>query len=177
MKAYKLEVLVIDHEGYGPTAIAAEVENCRHLTLSVINSQAAEIGEWTDEHPLNYGDKQRAECERLFPQVQSPAVVEVPAGYAVVPLKPTPAMVRAWRSCAVNASFNEAAWKAAIAAVPTQQGAEPSDAVAMAVRIMAAVDEFHERPTSSHRTTLRTVILEELKRAAMQSNKGASHAE
>jgi len=42
----------------------------------------------------------------------------LPTGWQPVPVEPTPAMVRVWRSRAVNASFNEEAYKAMLAAAP-----------------------------------------------------------
>ena len=69
MKAYLLEVLVIDHEGYGVNDAKITIEQGDGF-MTVISSKEADIGEWDDEHPLNYTDKQKAECERLFKDKQ-----------------------------------------------------------------------------------------------------------
>lgn len=57
MRAYTLTVLVIDHDGLGPEAVNEELEagrfgnDCIHP--HVVRSDSHEIGEWTDDHPLN----------------------------------------------------------------------------------------------------------------------------
>jgi hypothetical protein len=66
MKAYKLEVLVIDHEGYGADDVTVEIEQLGGWHTSVLSSKEADIGEWHDDHPLNSTSKQKEECERLF---------------------------------------------------------------------------------------------------------------
>ena len=72
MKAYKLEVLVIDHDELGGEAIADTLRNTRYpnwcISPAVRRVQEADIGEWSDDHPLNRLDTAEAEYERLFPQ-------------------------------------------------------------------------------------------------------------
>lgn len=53
MKAYKLEVLVIDNEQYGANEVKDSIENNRYFFNSVMSIKQAEIGEWHDDHPLN----------------------------------------------------------------------------------------------------------------------------
>lgn len=71
MKAYKLEVCVIDMDGLGPDGIKAELENTRFandcINPQVMGIVEADIGEWHDGHPLNLIKEQKAEFERLFP--------------------------------------------------------------------------------------------------------------
>lgn len=73
MKVYKVEILVIDHDGIGPEGIKDEFENTKYgnrcMYPDVMDIQEREIGEWHDDHPLNFADKQKEEYERLFKQV------------------------------------------------------------------------------------------------------------
>lgn len=63
MKAYKLTVLVVDHDEVGDE-ISDMIECARYpnhaIAPRVIDIQSIDIGEWDDEHPLNYRDKQAA---------------------------------------------------------------------------------------------------------------------
>lgn len=54
MKAYRFEVLVIDHEGYHLDNYKAQIENATEGR--VFEQRCYEIGDWTDEHPLNKFD-------------------------------------------------------------------------------------------------------------------------
>jgi hypothetical protein len=62
MKAYKIELLVIDHEGHGEDAICFELERSRYIMPQVINTEEFEIGEWPDDHPLNKTDTDVDKC-------------------------------------------------------------------------------------------------------------------
>ncbi len=55
MKAYKVELLVLDHENIG---VCKETfrEDFEYLFPRVMSIQSKEIGEWDDDHPLNFGD-------------------------------------------------------------------------------------------------------------------------
>ena len=66
MKAYLATVLILDHEGYGMEDAKISLSQLRHWHPSVISCKEAEIGEWSDDHPLNYRTTQKAECNRLF---------------------------------------------------------------------------------------------------------------
>ena len=56
MKAYKIELLVIDFENVG-NDIQSMIEDQRYpndcISPSVMDIKEMEIGEWTDNHPLN----------------------------------------------------------------------------------------------------------------------------
>ena len=52
MKAYKIEVLVLDFEGMGEEEVKHLIENNRFLHAHVMSSKNKEI-EWDDDHPLN----------------------------------------------------------------------------------------------------------------------------
>jgi len=69
MKAFKVEVLVLDFENYGKEQIELMLGNVRGLMCNVHDIQVADIGEWDDEHPLNNRTTQDAEFQRLFPGI------------------------------------------------------------------------------------------------------------
>lgn len=66
MKAYKFEILVIDHEEIGKNNITEMLKNVRHLYPSILEIKEAEIGEWYDEHPLNKKETQLEYCKNIF---------------------------------------------------------------------------------------------------------------
>ncbi len=70
MKAYKIEILVIDHDEVGKDNIVNYLENARFandcLSLDVKDVVEKDIGQWTDNHPLNNFATYRKEYERLF---------------------------------------------------------------------------------------------------------------
>lgn len=56
MKAYKLEILIIDFDGVG-VDIPEMIENAKYpnycISPHVMSVKEADIGEWDEEHPLN----------------------------------------------------------------------------------------------------------------------------
>lgn len=70
MKAYKIEILVIDHENIGEDEIKAEIEGARYfnrcISPVVKTIVSKDIGDWDDEHPLNKHETANKEYERLF---------------------------------------------------------------------------------------------------------------
>ncbi len=72
MKAYKVEILIIDHDGLGAESIKDTLENTRYpnwcICPDVKSIEGVDIGEWSDEHPLNHRLKANAEYDRLFPK-------------------------------------------------------------------------------------------------------------
>jgi hypothetical protein len=70
MQVIKLEVVIIDMDGIGAEEIKSMIENQRYpnhcISPNVSKMEVREIGEWSDEHPLNSLDKQEAELCRLF---------------------------------------------------------------------------------------------------------------
>ena len=70
MKAYRIEVLIIDFEEIGGEVIAELMERVRYpndcVSPLVMSQQEADIGTWSDDHALNHGKTLRAEYERLF---------------------------------------------------------------------------------------------------------------
>jgi hypothetical protein len=70
VKAYRVELLVIDHDHIGESAITQEVENARYgndcISPQVMNIEGRDIGEWDDGHALNSRSKAVGEFQRLF---------------------------------------------------------------------------------------------------------------
>lgn len=70
MKAFKTEILIIDFDELGKDGILEELENANFpndcLSLDVQSIEEKDIGEWSDDHPLNNISTSRAECKRLF---------------------------------------------------------------------------------------------------------------
>lgn len=57
MRAYKVELLIIDHDELGEDVIRDTLENTRYpnhcMSPHVRAVKSADIGEWHDDHPLN----------------------------------------------------------------------------------------------------------------------------
>lgn len=66
MKAYKLEILIIDHDELGPDEIVSEIERANYandcISPDVKSIIGVDIGEWDDDHPLNKRDL----CEEYY---------------------------------------------------------------------------------------------------------------
>jgi hypothetical protein len=76
MKAYRVEILVVDHDEIGPDQIKYCLERTKYtnwcMAPDVIEIQECDIGEWTDEHPLNQTATYKDEFRKLFAQEQLP---------------------------------------------------------------------------------------------------------
>lgn len=70
MKAYKLEILIIDNDNIGGTNIIEVLENQHYpnycISPIVKDIVEADIGEWHDDHPLNKKSTYDIEYKRLF---------------------------------------------------------------------------------------------------------------
>lgn len=70
MKAYKIEVLIVDHDEIGPTSIQNAIENSHYpnrcIMPSVMGMECKDIGDWSDDHPLNKITQMKSEFERVF---------------------------------------------------------------------------------------------------------------
>jgi hypothetical protein len=70
MKAYKIELLIIDHDEIGQAEIKDVLENTKYpnycISPDVKKIIEADIGDWTDENPLNRLSSCETEYERLF---------------------------------------------------------------------------------------------------------------
>lgn len=63
--AYKMTILVLDHEQYCEDEIKNIVESPKYANVHVVNSAKQEI-QWHDDHPLNNKNTWRQEFDRLF---------------------------------------------------------------------------------------------------------------
>ena len=70
MKAYKLEILVVDFDELEREGIREAIANARFpndcLSLEVKSIVEKDIGEWCDEHPLNSYDTADQYYKALF---------------------------------------------------------------------------------------------------------------
>lgn len=70
MKAYKFELLIVDHDRLGADQIKSVIENQRYpnycISPYVMEIKERDIGEWEDSHPLNLFSKMKDEYDRLF---------------------------------------------------------------------------------------------------------------
>lgn len=71
MKAYKVEILIIDFDQLGEKEIVEVIENTKYpnycISPTVKDIKSVDIGEWTDEHPLNNSKLHDDEYKRIFP--------------------------------------------------------------------------------------------------------------
>lgn len=74
MKAYKVELLIIDLDEVGEE-IPGMIEGMKYpnwcLNPIVMKMESREIGEWHDNHPLNKDETMKTEYERLFNKEQN----------------------------------------------------------------------------------------------------------
>jgi hypothetical protein len=79
MRAYKIEMLVIDFDQLGERAIIETIETTRYpnhcISPSVRAIECRDIGLWDDNHPLNNKNKADAEYARLFAPAAQPVVL------------------------------------------------------------------------------------------------------
>lgn len=72
MKAYRVEILVVDHDELGSDGITEEFENTDYanhcMSPKVMDIEGVEIGnaEEFDQHPINQRDKRREAYRELF---------------------------------------------------------------------------------------------------------------
>lgn len=69
MKAYKVELLIVDHDDVGdeiPNIIKNQKYPNYCISPNVMSVQSVDIGEWFDGHPLNKRDKQGAYYRQAF---------------------------------------------------------------------------------------------------------------
>jgi hypothetical protein len=70
MQVHRITLLVEDFDGLGAEEIRQVIENQRFpnrcISPQVLSSETREIGEWHDDHPLNYKATRAAEIARLF---------------------------------------------------------------------------------------------------------------
>jgi hypothetical protein len=70
MKAYKIEILVNDLDNLGEELIREEITNARYpndcIVPQIMSIESREVGDWTDDHPLNKLDTIVEEYNKLF---------------------------------------------------------------------------------------------------------------
>jgi hypothetical protein len=70
MQVHKLTVTVIDFDGLGAQRVVDALETARYpnrcVSPNVIAIDTRDIGEWSDDHPLNHTDTASDELRRLF---------------------------------------------------------------------------------------------------------------
>lgn len=70
MKVYKVTLFIIDHDRLGAEEIKSEIENYNYpndcISPSVTAIEERDIGEWSDDNPLNNRNTCDAEYKRLF---------------------------------------------------------------------------------------------------------------
>lgn len=71
MKAYKVTLLVIDHDKMGVKGIKENLENESYTNPSVMGIESVDIGKWDDSHPLNSVKGCKAEFNRLFNKIDA----------------------------------------------------------------------------------------------------------
>lgn len=73
MQVHKVTLTIIDHDEVGADEIRIVLENQRYpnrcIRPHVASIETVEIGEWSDDHPLNSHDTDKAEFQRLFPGI------------------------------------------------------------------------------------------------------------
>ncbi len=70
MQVHKIVLTVIDFDNLGLQGVTEALENARYpnrcISPRVLRAESRDIGEWTDEHPLNKRSTADTELVRLF---------------------------------------------------------------------------------------------------------------
>ena len=70
MKAHKVTLFIIDMDEVGAEEIKVVIENAHYpnrcISPEVYNIETVDVGEWSDDHPLNQTATAHLEWERLF---------------------------------------------------------------------------------------------------------------
>ena len=70
VKVHKLTVMILDFEEMGADEVVGELENGSFpndcISPYVMDVQTRDIGEWSDDHPLNRNDTAAATFNLLF---------------------------------------------------------------------------------------------------------------
>lgn len=68
-KVYKIELMIIDHDGLGPEEVQTVLEEQHYpnrcIAPQVVSLQSAEV-EWDDDHPLNKTKTWEEAFNKLF---------------------------------------------------------------------------------------------------------------
>lgn len=66
MKLYKITAYIIGFNGLDGDTIRSALKNHRYISPSELEIEEADIGEWDDEHLLNYKTTPVKEFEKYF---------------------------------------------------------------------------------------------------------------
>lgn len=74
MKVHKVTLIILDFDDIGKEEIESVIENTHYpnrcINPEVVNIETVEIGEWSDDHPLNQTDTAMKEWIRIFPSLK-----------------------------------------------------------------------------------------------------------
>ena len=68
MNAYKMEILVTDHEESPEGDVRCLIEDAEFFGVKILSSKKVHI-DWSDDNPLNHSETFDAEVKRLFEYV------------------------------------------------------------------------------------------------------------
>lgn len=66
VRAYLIEILVLDFENTAPAVLKEKIENARQALPSILSMKMRELSPWSDDHPLNRLETRDEELKRLF---------------------------------------------------------------------------------------------------------------
>jgi hypothetical protein len=70
MKVHKITLYVIDFDDVGVDAVKEELKNTEYANHCInplsLSSHTRDIGEWSDDHPLNFFTTRDTELNKLF---------------------------------------------------------------------------------------------------------------
>ncbi len=70
MKVYRVELMILDFDGLGEDGISETIECTRYpnhcMSPKVVKTESRDIGEWSDDHPLNNRTTADAAYAELF---------------------------------------------------------------------------------------------------------------
>jgi hypothetical protein len=73
MHAHVVTLTIIDLDELGAEEIKSVIENAHYpnhcISPDVVSIETVDVGEWSDEHPLNNSETSGAEWKRLFPSL------------------------------------------------------------------------------------------------------------
>lgn len=75
MEAHKVTLTILDLDEIGAEEIKIVIENTHYpnrcISPEVVSIETVDVGEWSDDHPLNNTKTAAAEWRRLFPSLQA----------------------------------------------------------------------------------------------------------
>lgn len=70
MNVYSIEIMIVDHDKVGAAEITVILENTNYpnwcISPKVMKIKSKDIGEWSDDNPLNITHSADAEYDRIF---------------------------------------------------------------------------------------------------------------